>query len=173
MADLLVDSGKHRGRRLKLALGETLIGRDKQCAIRLATPDVSRRHCRLVVQELAGEELVTAEDLGSRNGTYVNGRRIAGRTRLDAGDTVRVGPVQFLNPDPDAATASEVITWLVPPPGPGAVEEDEPTQIAGAAETPLSDEAAPRQPTPPPKAEPVDEVVLQAAAIIRAHRASA
>ena len=180
MADLLVDSGKHRGRKLKLAVGHTLIGRDKQCAIRLATADVSRKHCRLTVAAAGSLEVVTAEDLGSRNGTYVNGRPIKIPTTLQAGDTLRVGPVQFLLPDPDAASESEVITWLVPPPAPGTVTEDEPTQLEGAP-PPAAEESRPAAPEAPksqrrvPKPAPADAdaVVREAAAIIRERHARA
>ncbi|MFH5802473.1 FHA domain-containing protein [Alienimonas sp. DA493] len=171
MADLLVDSGKHRGRRLKLAVGQTLIGRDRQCAIRLATPDVSRQHCRLTVALSGGREVVTAEDLKSRNGTYINGRAIRVPTVMGAGDTLRVGPIQFLLPDPDAASESEVITWLVPPPAPGTVsEEDEPTQVVGGPPPAPADSQDPAP--PPPEPEPEDEYVQQASALIRARYAA-
>lgn len=173
MADLLVDSGKHRGRKLKLAVGHTLIGRDKQCAIRLATPDVSRTHCRLTVSNASGTEVVTAEDLGSRNGTYINGRPINAPTGLGAGDTLRVGPIQFLLPDPDAASESEVITWLVPPPAAGTVAEDEPTQLSGGPpRTPAEEVKAAAAAEPDEKPEPIDAAVREAAAIIREHHAA-
>ncbi|NNJ25959.1 FHA domain-containing protein [Alienimonas chondri] len=166
MADLLVDSGKHRGRRLKLNLGQTLIGREQSCAIRLATADVSRKHCRLTVADGGGREIVTAEDLNSRNGTYINGRAIKAVTVLHAGDTLRVGPIQFLLPDPDAASESEVITWLVPPPAAGTVADDEPTQVVGGA--PADGAEADGQAEP----EPEDPPVLQAAQIIRERHAA-
>ncbi|QDT17487.1 FHA domain-containing protein [Alienimonas californiensis] len=174
MADLLVDSGKHRGRRLKLAVGQTLIGRDRECAIRLATSDVSRKHCRLSVAMTGGREVVTAEDLKSRNGTYINGRAIRVPTVMGAGDTLRVGPIQFLLPDPDAASESEVITWLVPPPAPGTVAaEDEPTQIVGGP-PPATDSESPAPAPAKPKSaeEPVDRLVQEASALIRARYAS-
>ncbi len=174
MADLLVDSGKHRGRRLKLAEGTTLIGREKGCEIRLATADVSRKHCRLTVRSSGGAEVVTAEDLGSRNGTYINGRAIRVRATLSAGDTLRIGPIQFLLPDPDAASESEVVTWLVPPPSSGPVADDEPTQVVGMSpvSSPPVDEAASAAVDPPPSAEESGKFVLQAAAVIRERHAA-
>jgi len=186
VANLIVDSGKHRGRELKLAVGHTLIGREKQCAIRLATPDVSRTHCRLTVSAGAEGEVVTAEDLGSRNGTFVNGRAIDAPTALRAGDTLRVGPVQFVLPDPDTATESEIVNWLVPPPAPGVVADDEPTQVSGGSAKNAdgdsqaggdSEAATTLPPEPdeseyPPAAEPADDAVREAAAIIRAHHAA-
>ena len=164
MADLLVDSGKHRGRKVKLAAGDTLIGREKACAIRLATAEVSRKHCRLTVVGGEGAEIVTAEDLGSRNGTFVNGHPITAPTPLSAGDTLRVGPMQFRLPDPDAASESEVVNWLVPPPAAGTVAADEPTA------TDLQAPADP-EPQPEPPAEPEDEFVRRAAEVIRERHA--
>jgi len=72
---------------LDLAPGEELIlGRDETCSVRLADPDVSRRHVRL--HREGSETRLT--DLGSRNGTLVNGRRT--RTALLVlGDVVRLG----------------------------------------------------------------------------------
>ena len=165
MAELLVDSGKHRGRRVKLAPGATIVGREAGCPIRLATADVSRRHCRLTVAAGPNGETVVAEDLGSRNGTYVNGRPIDGPTPLGAGDALRIGPVQFLVPDPEAPSESEVVNWLVPPPAAGTVAADEPTQV----DTPV-----PRfepEPTGPSPAPPAPEV-LEAAAVVRDRRAA-
>ena len=112
MSELIVESGKHRGRRIRLADGETLVGREADCPIRLATTDVSRHHCRLLVSA-AG---LKVEDLGSRNGTFVNDTPVRGVRRLSGGDRLRVGPVQFRVPDdPDAADDSEIVDWLAGP----------------------------------------------------------
>ncbi len=71
--------------------GKTTIGRARDCQLRVPTADVSRRHCEL---EVSGAE-ITIRDLGSSNGTYVNGKRIA-ETRLKPGDRVVVGPARFV-----------------------------------------------------------------------------
>jgi pSer/pThr/pTyr-binding forkhead associated (FHA) protein len=73
------------GRRHPVA-GETTIGR-QGCDVLLADPEVSRRHAR-VLDTGAGPAI---EDLGSRNGTWVNDRRVEGRRLLRAGDVVRFG----------------------------------------------------------------------------------
>ncbi|HVS33712.1 MAG TPA: FHA domain-containing protein [Thermoanaerobaculia bacterium] len=70
---------------------ENVIGRDGDCAVTLPDPLVSRRHA--LVRLTAGQ--ATIEDLGSRNGTLVNGVRIAARTELSDGDTIEVGPVRM------------------------------------------------------------------------------
>ena len=72
---------------IDLQPGETIVGRSVDCNIRFNDSGVSRRHLRFVVD--AAE--VTVEDLGSRNGTYVNGDRIAKRRVLSPGDDVRLG----------------------------------------------------------------------------------
>ena len=164
MAELLVDSGKHRGRRVKLAPGATIVGREAGSPIRLATADVSRKHCRLTVAAGPNGETVVVEDLGSRNGTYVNGRPIDGPTPLGAGDSLRIGPVQFLVPDPEAPSESEVVNWLVPPPAAGTVAGDEPTQVGMPVPRP--------EPEPEPKGPAPDPEVLEAAAVVRDRRAA-
>jgi DNA-binding winged helix-turn-helix (wHTH) protein len=62
--------------------GETIIGRE-----RLGTPDSSRRHARIVVS--GGD--VTVEDLGSKNGTFVRGKRIRERAAVSDGDEIMFG----------------------------------------------------------------------------------
>jgi pSer/pThr/pTyr-binding forkhead associated (FHA) protein len=69
----------------------TVIGRREDCDLRIAVGDVSRKHCRLIV----GSDTVEIEDLGSSNGTFVNGTKIH-RSPVSPGDTVQVGPVAFV-----------------------------------------------------------------------------
>ena len=90
-------------------------------------PQVSRRHAGV---RPAGDAL-EVEDLGSLNGTWVNGTRIDGPTRLAPGDRVRVGDTTFEveGPPVDAASA----------------EAGEPPALAPATE-------AARAPVPPPAA---------------------
>ena len=71
-----------------LATGENLVGRDPECALRIPSGLVSRQHARIVVTD-AG---VTLEDLGSKNGTLVGGRRIRGAVTLADADEIRIGP---------------------------------------------------------------------------------
>ena len=78
-------------RRTPLAAGENLVGRDPECSVWLDSPSVSRRHARLVVEG----DRVTAEDLGSKNGTRVGGRPITGPTVVEAGDSVGFGSVSL------------------------------------------------------------------------------
>ncbi|ADG67565.1 Forkhead-associated protein [Planctopirus limnophila DSM 3776] len=72
---------------------ETSIGRAPECELRIASSQISRRHCRVLIEN----DRVYIEDLGSSNGTIVNGVLIAPheRVELSAGDEITIGPAQF------------------------------------------------------------------------------
>ena len=72
-----------------LLQGSTVIGRGADAAIRIDSGGVSRHHACIIV---VGDE-ASVEDLGSKNGTFVRGQRIAGRSLLTDGDEIRIGPV--------------------------------------------------------------------------------
>ena len=87
-AVLVVTAGNAIGRQLDLA-DELVIGRRAEGDGRLGDdPRLSRRHAR-VTRSASGE--VTIEDLGSANGTFVNGERVRDRRVLTVGDVVRIG----------------------------------------------------------------------------------
>lgn len=67
-----------------------VIGRDTDVDLRIPVGTVSRQHCEVRVDE---DEAVV-RDLGSSNGTFLNGRRVTEST-IDAGDLLRVGPTTF------------------------------------------------------------------------------
>ena len=69
----------------------TIIGRGSDSKIKLAASTVSRNHCELY--EYEGQLVV--RDLGSSNGTFVNGHKINAATFLTAEDELEVGPVWF------------------------------------------------------------------------------
>lgn len=75
------------GSTMLLPEGVLEVGRSSDCWLTLEDEISSRVHARLHVDE-RGCEL---EDLGSRNGTFVNGERISGRRRLFDGDRIRIG----------------------------------------------------------------------------------
>jgi pSer/pThr/pTyr-binding forkhead associated (FHA) protein len=75
---------------VELARPDMLFGRHSAADVRLALPDVSRRHCRFVFRD--GHWAVV--DLDSLNGTHVNGERLA-EAVLCHGDTVRIGSFTF------------------------------------------------------------------------------
>ena len=96
------------GQRLPLRRGENLIGRDPRSHVWLDVPGVSRRHARLVI----GEGAAMLEDLGSRNGTAVNGRPLAAPAPIGDGDLIECGavPLQFRRWSERSAIATEPVT---------------------------------------------------------------
>ena len=79
--------GPQAGLSAGLADGVVLIGRGSDCQLILDDDYVSTRHARVV----AGDEGPYVEDLGSTNGTYVNGQRITAPTSVSLVDTIRIG----------------------------------------------------------------------------------
>lgn len=77
--------------RYPLVPGTLIIGRARDAAIRIDAGGVSRHHARIVV---TGRE-ARVEDLGSKNGTFVDGKPVSGAQLLTNGSEVRVGPVAF------------------------------------------------------------------------------
>lgn len=71
--------------------GEMVIGRAPSCRVRIDHPAISRRHARILVEG----DRVEIEDLGSRNGVFVNGDRIQARRPLEVGDRVSLGNTEF------------------------------------------------------------------------------
>ena len=67
--------------------GANIVGRDRDCAIRIDSATISRRHARIVVTR--GQ--TTVEDLGSKNGTQVNGQPVSGPAVLKDNDAIQVG----------------------------------------------------------------------------------
>lgn len=90
IAKLIVASGKSAGRSIAIKRNKLLIGRAEQCDVRPLSEEVSRRHCAITV----GPSEVWVEDLGSRNGTLVNGNRITERTKIVDGDIIKVGSLE-------------------------------------------------------------------------------
>jgi DNA-binding winged helix-turn-helix (wHTH) protein len=88
-----------------LALGENVIGRAPDVLITIPSSKVSRRHARIVVSE----DRVVLEDLASRNGTYVGGRRIDSAIELRSGDRIGIGSAQliFCGASDDALTSAD------------------------------------------------------------------
>jgi predicted component of type VI protein secretion system len=90
---------------------DMLVGRHTDADVRLALPDVSRRHCRMVFAH-GGWQMF---DLNSLNGVFVNGQRVEQATLRD-GDQLRIGGLTFVvqtGPRADAAvpiTARDVAT---------------------------------------------------------------
>lgn len=73
--------------------GDNVIGRSRDCRVRLDSTRVSRRHARITIDG----DTALIEDCGSRNGTWVGGGRVTGRMRLRDGDDIVIAgfPLRF------------------------------------------------------------------------------
>jgi pSer/pThr/pTyr-binding forkhead associated (FHA) protein len=89
---LVIERGRTRTRVVRLTAPETYIGRQRGCGVRIPSAEVSRRHCALRI----ADGYLTVQDLGSVNGTFVNGMRIVNQEVVRPGDHLEVGPVRFI-----------------------------------------------------------------------------
>lgn len=80
-------SGPVTGKSFPLEKEETTVGRDLANEIAISDPEVSRRHARFLLRD----DNVFVEDLGSTNGTFLNGERIASPQQLRKGDVITFG----------------------------------------------------------------------------------
>jgi pSer/pThr/pTyr-binding forkhead associated (FHA) protein len=88
---LLVVQGKPLGKEIPVKESRFLIGRSDECHLRPNSELVSRTHCQITVES----GVVRLRDLGSSNGTIVNGERVTEDVVIDDGDLVQVGPLGF------------------------------------------------------------------------------
>ena len=99
---LQVVKGRSQATALRLIEGVNSIGRHDDCLIRIRSSQVSRRHCEL----FENDGRLFVRDLGSSNGTFVNGAKILGQQALNPGDVITVGGVALrLDADTEAALA--------------------------------------------------------------------
>src|SRR2546428_10347381 len=97
MARLLVQSGESESRAIDLKPGVNRLGRSSANHFQIPDPTVSSVHCEVVLSESS----VLVRDLGSTNGTYIDGRQIREAT-LEPGQRLHLGSVEMLfdNPEP-------------------------------------------------------------------------
>lgn len=185
---LVIAKGEQEGKSFTFD-ASARIGRNDDNDVVLDAPGISREHARIFTED--GRHF--AEDLGSINGTKVNGAKIAGATELSHGDSVAVGQVVFAfvikaaaAPDPVAPRGEDAPTQMVealseelftrPPSGalpfeetdtsassPPAVPSFEDTAEPEAAEPDEGEEAAPDDRVEADEA-PADEQPEEAAA---------
>lgn len=187
-AELIIQTGKNRGKRLRLPDHDVVIGRDDACHVRLASSDVSRQHCVL----RPSAEGLRVRDLESRNGTFVNDVFVKQETLLKPGDILRVGPVVFQVPpkrEPDAPADSkqrpadtvgslsddEIAHWLAEDADSETMPTGDTTIITEHPVRETPDEAEPQEEpsgheiTQPPKPHKFASVAQEAQDIIRRH----
>ena len=177
---LIVVQGKPEGKVIPLTMPILKIGRGEDCHLRPNSELVSREHAEFAVTP----DKVTVRDLGSRNGTLVNGKALTGAYTLKDRDLVQVGPLTFAvsiqgapvpaspsakaakpGASPDDISHDEIGAWLVAdethptPDRPSGVYGGETQTFTNykAGERPAPAEAKPAEAKPadaPPKAPP-------------------
>ena len=92
-ATLVIRQGPQAGMSFPLSGGQAVIGREEGLEISLQDPEASRRHTRVTWQ--AGQFVI--EDLGSTNGTFVNGKKISANklVPVQKGTSVRFGQIEM------------------------------------------------------------------------------
>lgn len=90
---LKVLAGSHEGKEIAVSSEKFLVGRSEVCQLRPKSESVSRKHCILVLKD----NRVLVQDLKSRNGTFVNDKRLpVDKAKvLKAGDELRIGKLLF------------------------------------------------------------------------------
>lgn len=151
---LVVIRGRSATQTIRLTNGVTTVGRQEGCQLRISSSQVSRRHCQIFEQQGA----LLVKDLGSANGTFVNGRRISDAQVLQPGDELSIGQVRFrieqLNPSTSSKPSDTAVSQ--------ALEEDEVPMTVMAEEGSQDDMAVTRgdaataapRPAPAKAAEP-------------------
>jgi pSer/pThr/pTyr-binding forkhead associated (FHA) protein len=86
---LIVESGRTDTTSVCLRRFPATVGRRSDCNLRISSRLVSRRHC--LIEERDG--VLTVADLGSANGTFVNGQVVTERRPLRDGDLLEIGPL--------------------------------------------------------------------------------
>jgi pSer/pThr/pTyr-binding forkhead associated (FHA) protein len=89
---LNVIEGAKAGSKIAIKKDRFLIGRSPKCHLTAGSTAISRQHCAI----MRSDSKVSVEDLGSRNGTLINGEKIVGAVELSSGDELAVGPLKFM-----------------------------------------------------------------------------
>jgi pSer/pThr/pTyr-binding forkhead associated (FHA) protein len=127
-ASLVVSQGAQVGTTFSITGSEVILGREEGIGIAVPDPEVSRQHARVVWQ--GGDYYL--EDLGSTNGTFLNGTPVTGAQILRAGDSIGIGQTLLVFQTQPGAIPAEAVaapaaaypTQAPPPaPAPAPVEQ--------------------------------------------------
>ncbi len=146
---LKMRSGPNPGTTFPLEQEEILLGRDLANDITIGDPEVSRRHGRIFMQD----DNTFVEDLGSTNGTFLNGERISSPKQLRIGDVITLGENIVLvfeetSFDPDVTLVSPQVSVDEQTPPPAQLPQYQPDLEDSPYEPP-----APKQKTARPTKE--------------------
>ncbi len=125
MARLVVLNTGMSGRSVDLSVDKTTIGRVDDNTFQIADPSVSSHHCEVL---LRGTEVVI-KDLGSTNGSYINGEQITEKA-LKPGQTLRLGQVELrLETEGAPASAAPAAPGAAPAPAPASGKKLDQTMV--------------------------------------------
>ncbi|NPV57455.1 MAG: FHA domain-containing protein [Anaerolineae bacterium] len=134
MYQLVIRTGPTTGKVFPLDMPEMIMGRDPAVQVSISSPEISRRHARIYLQ---GQYYVV-EDMGSLNGTTVNGQRLAAPASLRPGDVIGLGDQVSLVFEAAGAAATVASPGRqVPPPPTTPPQQPQPAYV-------------PPRPAPPP-----------------------
>lgn len=148
----VMHSGPNTGRIYPLEASEIIIGRDASNLIAINDAEVSRKHAKLTQQN----STFVIQDLGSTNGTFINGQRITTPQELKPGDTVTLGENIVLmyetsfDPNATVISSAQALKTVAP------VQKPVPTPAPAQAPVPA--------PVKPPSTAPVEVFTSQAPA---------
>lgn len=135
---LIIEDDEGRKTVVPFVREEITIGRQEGNTIRLTERNVSRRHARLMRQN--GH--VVVEDLGSSNGTRINGERISGQSAVKDGDLIQIGDYDLaLQSDAQEGISTQRLR-------PSPSEDEEPSEPDGSAAEPETEAEAPVEEQP-------------------------
>lgn len=130
-AELKILVGKHQGKAIPLTSRKFLVGREQDCQLRPNSDLVSRHHCAFSIDDYA----VRLRDLGSTNGTFVNGEAIKGEVRLENGDKISIGKL-------DLQLTINANVQVEPPAEVPSVDLSSGSAVMGTTSAPVADTAA-------------------------------
>jgi pSer/pThr/pTyr-binding forkhead associated (FHA) protein len=114
---LVVNTGKAQGKFINVTGSRLLIGRDPECQLRPLSEEVSPLHAELKIFA----DIAVLIDLGSANGTRVNGRTLKGPASLRTGDRIEIGPLSLTAlldekkpaKRPRRSIEDAIVSWLI------------------------------------------------------------
>jgi pSer/pThr/pTyr-binding forkhead associated (FHA) protein len=108
MASIIVTSGEHKGEYLPLGRRTSVIGRDEALSLQILDRLVSRKHLRISFDKVTNR--FQAEDMKSKHGVSISGRKISDLTALSDGDEILIGNTTLLFTDEDFDDRESALT---------------------------------------------------------------
>lgn len=121
MPKLIVKTGQFAGREFELQPGANSVGRSPENRVAIAEPSISSFHCELNLAEIG----LAVHDLGSTNGTFINGQRVA-KGMIQTGDLLTLGEIDFNIELPEITIAIPEMQNLNEAPGAAFLEDGTP-----------------------------------------------